>query len=180
MSSADEAYLLELLDGAVHRPPVRQHLNSGIHRLDARLDANPHEPMVWEPVPLEVYGIDLPDEIRSSWIFILRANSASGAERHPNSIQRMMSFRGHGDLQTKEQLDNPWFSHPLDSDPHRPLVDRWLVIPVKVWHQAVVPNQNWAVVSFHTAPAHELMEERPDPSNSHMLQQKIYLRRDHQ
>jgi hypothetical protein len=167
--------LLEFLDGMVRRAPVRQHLHAIAERLDSRLNANPPEPMAWEPVSLDVYGVELPGEILSSWIFVLRAKTASGAERHPNSVQRMMSLRGRGDLQTKERLDDPWSSHALESDPHRPLVNRWLVIPVNVWHQAVVPNQNWAVVSFHTVPAAELIEERPDPSNFERLEQKRYF-----
>jgi len=84
-----------------------------------------------------------------------------------------MSYRGSGDLQTI--VDAQWCSNELVSDPPMPLLRRCASIPVKVWHQAVVPNQNWAVVSFHTVPAHELIEERPEPRNCQRLVQKNYV-----
>lgn len=46
-----------------------------------------------------------------------------------------------------------------------PLMTRWLSIPVNVRYQAVVPERDWVVVSFHTVPAAELIEERPDSAN---------------
>jgi hypothetical protein len=129
--------------------------------------------MAWEPVPLDLYGTPLPGSIQSSWVFILKANVATGAERHPNSRQRMMSYRGAGDLQTK--TNELWYSNPLLSDPKAPLGQRWISIPESVWHQAVTPEANWAVVSFHTVPAEELIEERPDPNKPGSMQQQRYL-----
>jgi hypothetical protein len=70
--------------------------------------------MAWEPIPLSVYGESLPAFIRSSWVFVLRAWATTGAERHPNSHQRMMSFRGIGDLQTGD--DGHWQSNLLISN----------------------------------------------------------------
>ena len=116
--------------------------------------------MAWEPIPLEVFD-KLPAEIKSSWVFVLRAGTNTGPERHPNSHQRMMSFAGGGDLQTGE-LD-VWKSNVLTSDPAAPWEQRWVSIPPNIWHQPVVPNESdWVVVSFHTVPAEELIEERPD------------------
>jgi hypothetical protein len=45
-------------------------------------------------------------------------------------------------------------------------------VPPNVWHQAVVPAEDWVVVSFHTVPAEELIEERPDATD---LSQRRYL-----
>ena len=120
--------------------------------------------MAWRPIPLELYRQPLPGDIRSSWVFVLRARRVTGPERHPNSRQRMMSYRGAGDFPTKIELAGPWQSHPLDSDPASALANRWVSIPPKVWHQGVVANHNWVVVSFQTATEDELMEERPDPN----------------
>ena len=38
-----------------------------------------------------------------SWIFILRANKTAGAERHPNGIQRRMSYFRAQDPMTGEE-----------------------------------------------------------------------------
>jgi hypothetical protein len=112
--------------------------------------------LAWEPVPLDAYR-GLPDEIQSSWVFVLRAGTSTGAERHPNSIQRVMSFRGRADLQTWE---GRWRSNQLGGGDA--LADRWLTIPQNVWHRPVIaPGYDWIVVSFHTATDTELIEERP-------------------
>jgi hypothetical protein len=48
------------------------------------------------------------------------------------------------------------------SDPGAPLERRWISIPKNIWHRPVIPNDgDWVVVSFHTASAAELIEERP-------------------
>jgi hypothetical protein len=78
-----------------------------------------------------------------------------------------------GDLQTKTK--ELWDSNPLKSDPKAPLNQRWISIPENVWHQAVTPDANWVVVSFHTVPAKELIEERPDANEPGSMQQKKYL-----
>jgi len=100
-----------------------------------------HERTILESIPLDRYGTQLPQTIESSWVFVLRANVATGAERHPNS-------------------------HPLD--------ERWISIPVGVWHQGVVGPDNWAVVSFHTVPEHELIEERPAVAAGEPARQRKY------
>jgi hypothetical protein len=168
-----EENVLEFLDRILQGRPVRAILDAVVARVEQRLQADPAAVMAWEPVPLDVYGTPLPSGIRSSWVFILRADVATGAERHPNSRQRMVSFRGAGDLQTKPGAC--WESHDLDSDPKLPLQKRWISIPENVWHQAVTPAANWVVVSFHTVPNEELVEERPSPSGSSSTQQRRYL-----
>jgi hypothetical protein len=122
---------------------------------------------------LAVYETDLPDGVRSSWVFIVRAGSTTGAERHPNSHQRVMSYRGQGDLQVIH--GGQWNSHLLFSDPGGVLDHRWLSIPPNTWHQAVVREANWVVVSFHTVRAHELIEERPDPAQHKATRRRIYV-----
>jgi hypothetical protein len=170
---SDEEGVLRLLDSLLHQEPVRAFVDTVIARIEARLQDDPAAAMGWEPVPLDLYATPLPGSIRSSWVFILRANVATGAERHPNSRQRMMSYRGSGDLQTRTR--DLWDSNALVSDPRMPLDQRWITIPQNVWHQAVTPEANWAVVSFHTVPAEELIEERPDPDRPGSIRQKRYL-----
>ncbi len=129
--------------------------------------------MAWEPVPLTVYDGRLPETIRSSWVFILRALAATGAERHPNSHQRVMSYRGFGDLQV--WANDQWRSHPLVSNLDGPIECRWASIPAGTWHQAVVPDEDWVVVSFHTVSQDELIEERPHPDDAGSTRQQTYL-----
>ena len=127
--------------------------------------------MAWEPIGVTVFEGALPAAIRSSWVFILRAGANTGAERHPNSHQRMMSFEGTGDLQTEAESagrsaharsEIAWQSNILVSDSEASLERRWISIPKSVWHRPVVPQGvDWVVVSFHTVPAEELIEERP-------------------
>src|SRR5437870_2202039 len=45
-----------------------------------------------------------------------------------------------------------------------------------VWHRPVVGRDaDWAVVSFHTVEAHELIEEKPDTSSKSGTKQMKYL-----
>jgi hypothetical protein len=87
----------------------------------------------------------------------------------------MMSLEGHGDLQTGEP--GKWQSNFLFSDPDAPLERRWISIPPNVWHRPVIDAAaDWAVVSFHTLPEAELIEERPDDSREAGTRQTKYLK----
>lgn len=158
-----ERRILQALDSAISTSQVGAALQSISQRVLATLARGPREIEAWEAVPLELYGPTLPSEIRSSWVFVLRGNVTTGAERHPNSRQRMMSWSGDGDFQVHD--GKGWESHRLASDPSAPLERRWISIPAETWHQGVVGKQDWLVVSFHTVAAEELIEERPDPAD---------------
>jgi 2-polyprenyl-3-methyl-5-hydroxy-6-metoxy-1,4-benzoquinol methylase len=177
-TDAAETAVLEFLDRLLKAKDVRQSLDEIVLRVERRLDADPQAAMAWESVPLEIYGVQLPAAIRSSWVFVLRANTATGAERHPNSRQRMMSYRDSGDLQTRTSLQHEWSSNRLVSTFDAHLEQRWISIPPNVWHQAVVPATNWAVVSFHTAAENELIEERPDAQDAARTVQRRYAELD--
>jgi hypothetical protein len=169
-----ERSLLNLLDDLIRPGTVRAELDEIVKRAARKLAADRTAVMAWETVPLTVFSADLPPEIRSSWVFMLRAATSTGAERHPNSHQRMMSYLGTGDLQTGGERQ--WRSHSLISDSQAELERRWISIPPNVWHQAVVPADcDWVVVSFHTAPADELIEERPSADDANPMCQRRYL-----
>ena len=166
---------LEALDTALRSDSVREHIRSVVVRVREELARRKDALMSWEPIPLDVLATTLPHEIRSAWVFVLRAGADTGAERHPNSHQRMMSFEGSGDLQTGEP--GKWQSNILVSDPDAPLERRWISIPTNVWHRPVInAERDWAVVSFHTVPAEELIEERPDDSGEAGTRQMKYLK----
>jgi len=188
---AEERSLLEILDTIVGSEEIRAQIYPIVERVRTELARNKKAQMTWEPIPLTIYGGALPSGIRSSWVFVLRAGATTGAERHPNSHQRMMSFEGAGDLQVQARHGTSlsirrtgladggkvqWQSNFLVSDPDAPLERRWISIPRNVWHQVVVPEgPDWVVVSFHTVPPEELIEERPDSDDADRTKQMRYL-----
>ena len=170
----EEKRILETLDACIQSESVRAYIHSRVERVQSQLAETPSASMSWEPIPLSIYGETLPALVRSSWIFILRSGATTGAERHPNSHQRMVSFRGRGDAQTGG--DGNWQSNPLISNREAAIRERWVSIPINVWHQMAVPGgEDWAVVSFHTVPAEELIEERPDGSDAEGTRQRLYI-----
>ena len=173
--TTEERSRLELLDAALQSGSVRDHIRSVVVRVNKALSRKKDALMSWEPVPLRIFPTTLPPEIRSAWVFVLRAGADTGAERHPNSHQRMMSLEGSGDLQTGKP--GKWHSNVLVSDPDAALERRWISIPTSVWHRPVInAAANWAVVSFHTVPPEELVEERPDDSPEAGTSQMTYLK----
>jgi len=178
--TAEERSLLAELDAIVGSEEIRAQIYPIVERVRAELARNEKAQMTWEPIPLTIYGGALPSGIRSSWVFVLRGGATTGAERHPNSHQRMMSFEASGDLQVQAGLadggEGQWQSNLLVSEPDTPLERRWISIPRNVWHQIVVPEgPDWVVVSFHTVPAEELIEERPDSDDPAGTKQMRYL-----
>jgi hypothetical protein len=109
------------LDLAVRPPSVREALDRLAATAERELHEKPGAHLAWCTVPLDLYE-SLPHEIASSWVFVLRANSTSGAERHPNSIQRFMSLRNEGDMQTWTGTE--WQSHVLRTDDDAPFDER--------------------------------------------------------
>ncbi len=167
-----ELKIINVFDLILKQDSVRAALDSFLPQVERKLSVDNNAVMAWEPVPLEIYGNLLPKTIHSSWIFILRANRSTGAERHPNSHQRMVSYRGEGDLQIWSR--GKWYSHLLESSPEFEIESRWVSIPPNIWHQAVVPRTDWVVVSFHTETESELIEERPDPLESKLIRKRKY------
>ena len=165
--------ILLTLDEIVRQKSVRAVIDSIIPRVERKLKADSEALLAWKSVPLDTYGEGLPDIIRSSWVFIICALTNSGAERHPNSHQYMMSFRGSGDLQV--MIGERWNSNLLVSDSGIEINNKWISIPPNNWHQVVTSKEKWVVVSFHTVPEEELIEEHPDPSDTRLTRQRRYL-----
>jgi len=157
-----EQQLLRALDDVTHRSDVAGVLARVADELLHMVRSDRSARLAWRALPMELYG-PLPLTIQSSWVFALRADCTSGAERHPNSIQRFMSYRGSGDMQM--WAGSRWAPHRLVSEASAPLEGRWLSIPKNVWHKPVMGSGDWVVVSFHTVPANELIEERPAHDN---------------
>lgn len=183
--TADERSRLEALDAVVRSTELRAKIAPVVERVCAALAQKPEAVMTWEPMPLEIFGPGLPPEIRSGWVFVLRAGADTGAERHPNSHQRMMTLHGTGDMRVRAlhgesstgAASSPWKSNVLVSEASVPLERRWISIPPNVWHRPVVDKDaDWVVVSFHTVPAKELIEEKLDEAGGETRRKK-YLER---
>jgi hypothetical protein len=175
MFSREEQRILETLDQSLRRPGVGSVIQAIASRVDQKLKSDPETTLAWAPVPLEAYGGGLPEMIRSSWVFVLRKGTTSGAERHPNSYQRVMSYRGRADFQMYE--NGAWRSNVLVDDLFALLNERWLSIPISVWHKPIMGAEDWTVVSFHTATQSELIEERGDPQGHAKGCQETYASR---
>ena len=178
---AKEHARLEKLDAIVRSDEMRAKINPIVDRVCAALSQKPEALMTWETIPLGIFRQKLPPEIRSGWIFVLRAGVDTGAERHPNSHQRMMTLDGTGDMRVQAfhgesptgvraglaTSSSRWQSNVLMSGPSAPLERRWISIPPNVWHRPVVGREvDWVVVSFHTVPAEDLIEEKLDESGA--------------
>ena len=99
--TAEERSLLQEVDRVLGLEQVHAQIRPIVERVRAELARKEDALMAWEPIALTLFGGALPAAIRSSWVFILRAGANTGAERHPNSHQRMMSFEATGDMQTE-------------------------------------------------------------------------------
>ena len=76
----------------------------------------------------------------------------------------------------RTEQDGEWRSNVLISDSGAPLEQRWVSIPPNVWHRPVTAKDaDWVVVSFHTVPAEELIEERPGAGVGDSTKQMRYL-----
>jgi hypothetical protein len=170
----EEHARLEKLDTIVRSDELRAKINPIVDRVRTALSQQPQALMTWEPIAVEIFGQTLPPEIRSGWIFVLRAGADTGAERHPNSHQRMLTLHGSGDMRVRaEAALSTWQSNVLVSESSAPLERRWISIPPNVWHRPVVgADVDWVVISFHTVPAEELIEEKLDESGAGTKQKK--------
>lgn len=166
---SDERHLMARLSAAVHRPAVRAQLLEMAARLRRELEASPALKSTQADVPLSIYDGDLGPMIGSSWVFVLRARHDHPAERHPNSIQRMFALDSPGAMEVWD--GKRWRRHDLLPDPGDP----GLSIPAYCWHRPARLDDVWAVVSFHTVPPAELIEEIGDPVSGTTQGSRHYL-----
>ena len=94
----EERSRLEALDTALRSESVREHIRSIVVRVREQLARRTDALMSWEPFPLDVLATALPPEIRSAWVFVLRAGADTGAERQPQQssthdvVRRLRGF----------------------------------------------------------------------------------------
>lgn len=165
----EEQALMAGLARLVHRPGTRQFLDRVVFTLRAKLQADPAAKSTCAPLPLELYGKELPSDIRSSWVFVLREGHRHPAERHPNSIQRMFALDGAGAMEVWSA--DGWRHCPLEPGADAP----GLSIAALQWHRPVLLEAPWGVVSFHTVAAKDLVEEIGDPAVGGVEASRHYL-----
>ena len=171
-----EAKILDQIERSVAGSRADLCLDEIGERLERVLMEKPGEIMTWETLAVDRFNPALPREIRSAWVFVLRAGVTTGAERHPNSHQRSMSLRGSGEVQNRSAEE--WETATVTSDPAAELEERWASVPINVWHQWVVGEGNWTLLSFHTVPKDELIEERPNSEGEEDFAQMRYSDRE--
>ena len=127
-----------------------------LNRIEELQEAIHHteETFVWSSLDLNEIKSDLPENIKSGWIFVLKANVASGCHYHPNSIQHMVMLTGAGESQVAGikrrmlRFDTPDCS----------LNEIWYVINEGVEHEFFPEESEMVVMSFHTCEANKLEE----------------------
>jgi hypothetical protein len=112
------------------------------------------EPFVWSVIDPNSIDRELPESIRSCWIFVLRKDVSSGCHYHPNSIQHMVIIRGRG-MSKVAGIHKRMVQFGSSNDP---LADIWYVIGKCVPHEFFPEEEDMIVVSFHTCEASELEE----------------------
>jgi hypothetical protein len=161
MNVADDP-VVAALNEVVRSDSAAAIIGTTLQRVFRQLDASA-KLMAWETVSLSAFADGLPENIRSCWIFVIRAAAATGAERHPNSHQRSFSLIGGGTFELRAGTN--WHSHPLKSTDRASIEQRWVSIPPSTWHRLFVGPEAWGMWSFHTVVPEALIEERPVDTN---------------
>lgn len=144
---------LETLNRVVERLATQTFFAEAVARLSEEINSS-QEAFVWSVIDLSPLEAELPEAIRSGWIFVLKKDVSSGCHYHPNSIQHMVVIKGQGIAKVgSESSRMVQFGSPNGS-----IDDKWIVIDKGIPHEFFPEKENMAVVSFHTCAATELEE----------------------
>ena len=149
MDVGDLRKLNDAVDGLLKQEAVRE-----LVRKLKEENARSAEPFVWSVVDLRSIGRELPEQIKSCWIFVLKEGVPSGCHYHPNSVQHMVMIEGRGESNVggvrKRMVQFGSGKHAPD--------EIWYVIPEGVPHEFFPEASDMVVISFHTCAAEELEE----------------------
>ncbi|MDZ4179651.1 MAG: hypothetical protein U1E29_10525 [Coriobacteriia bacterium] len=143
---------LKQLSLAVEHLLEQDSFGSTVMRLRSEL-ARSTEAFVWSTLELSSLPFELPEEIKSAWVFHLRRDVPSGCHYHPNSVQHMVVVSGQGQASIGGQCRD---TAPFGSSSS--VTDEWLIIDRGVPHEFIPAGDDITVVSFHTCAADELEE----------------------
>lgn len=134
------------------------------------------EPFVWSVIDRALLPQELPGNIKSVWLFVLKNGVPSGCHFHPNSVQHMVMAEGQGmsTIGDENRRMKEW--RPTD----RSLDDVWYIIDAGVEHEFFPEKMDMVVISFHTCEAHELIEVSCSTGKSRVYETgKLDARGDH-
>lgn len=143
---------LQKLNTAVELLVNQDSFGNTVNELQEAL-SHSSEPFVWSVIDLNFIQIELTQEIKSCWIFLLKKDVPSGCHYHPNSVQHMVMIKGQGTSKVAEQS-----KRMLPFGSANALEDVWYVIDKGVPHEFFPKNEDMTVVSFHTCEADQLEE----------------------
>ena len=172
-------------------PEVRAVLEAGFVQLAAELETRPEPPHATCTIPIELFtGHDL---VRLCRLFLLRGGTRMAVpERHTNSIQRLVSYRGRGWIHQgvsggpavnlraravtspqeggeERRVDrvDAGLSGPAHAADVVRLAPFWDIVPAGVWHYPEAGGgEDWATVTFHSAAEDEIVDETPTQGDS--------------
>ena len=145
------AYLRELND-LVGELTGQPRFRTLVQELKSRLP-NTIEPFVWSTLHGELLDRQLPDAVKSAWVFVLKREVPSECHYHPNSIQHMVMIEGRG----RSRVGDNW-KKMIRFGTSESLRDLWYVIDRGVPHEFFPEETDMVVVSFHTCEANDLEE----------------------
>lgn len=156
---------------------VRAVLSAAFAELAATLDARPRSHHAMSVIPVDRFVEDpmpaVEDPVRLCRLFLLRRGARMATpERHRNSVQRLVSWRGAGlihqgvpgggsdDLWPREICSPHAKSSAGGSANDRELRACWDIVPAGVWHYPeAAEEQDWATVTFHSADEGGIVDE---------------------
>lgn len=162
-------------------PEVRAVLDAGFVQLALELESRAELPHATCTVPIELFTGGGPDritaagedpvaggrhgQIRLCRLFLLRRGARMAVpERHRNSVQRLVSYRGSGSIHQgvpgggPEGLKARAICSPSADDSG--LACHWDIVPAGVWHFPEADGgEDWATVTFHSASEGEIVDE---------------------
>lgn len=144
---------LPQLNEAVQEIVTRPSFYDLVERLKDQLP-NTREPFVWSTIDLGSINVELPETIKSCWIFVLKKDVPSGCHYHPNSIQHMVMIEGAG---TSKVGPSSRQMRRFD-EPDVSLEDAWYIIREGEPHEFFPSGADVVVVSFHTCASDDLEE----------------------
>lgn len=159
---------LEKLNTAVEFLVNRKTFLETIEQLSEEINHS-QEPFVWSVIDLNSIDRELPESIRSCWIFVLKKDVSSECHYHPNSIQHMVTIKGQGMSKVAGEYKRMVRFGSSNDSP----ADIWHVIGKGVPHEFFPEEEDMVVVSFHTCEASELEEVACETGEKRVYEREI-------
>lgn len=169
--------LQRLHERAFADPAVRAVLDAGFAQLATALQKRPDPPHATCTIPMKLFADDTRhDEVRLCRLFLLRRGARMAVpERHRNSVQRLVSYRGRGRIHQgvpgggpeglrARAIDSPGAQGSAPRDcavaATADLARHWDIVPEGIWHfPEAAEDGDWATVTFHSAAEDEIVDE---------------------